>query len=58
MSHCPKNFKVTCVRDKFNFKIFENEITINYLKYFLINVIIQEILLGKFWVNSIILKVI
>jgi hypothetical protein len=37
MSHCPKLFRVTCVRDKFNLQIFENEITIEYLKYFLIN---------------------
>jgi hypothetical protein len=37
LSHCPNLFRVTCVRDKFNLKIFENEITIEYLKYFLIN---------------------
>ncbi len=47
MSHCPKNFKVTCVRDKFNFKIFENEITINYLKYFLINAYYPRNVTGK-----------
>jgi hypothetical protein len=37
ISSCPKSFPVTCVRDKSNLKILENEITIEYLKYFLIN---------------------
>ena len=37
MSHCPKLFRVTCVRDKFNFKILENEVTISYLEHFLVN---------------------